>query len=124
MTHRRRLAMPRLLLQLAAAAPLLASAATIDAGVVRAQESGYGQTLGTTNQERNFYDYGPQQNNSSGGGSIFNATNPMDLLNRLKKGGALNDATAPGSAIDAALKDFEAKSGPASVSPGPVLKGP
>ena len=124
MTRRCRRSRPQLLRSLAAASALLTVIAAFGEGAARAQQSGYGQTMGSTTQERNFYNYGPQQNNSSGSGSIFNATNPLDLLNQLKKGGALDDATTPDSAIDKALKDFEAKSVPAGGSPASTVKAP
>ena len=40
-------------------------------------------------------------------GAILDATNPMDLINRIQRAGAMNDATPPSDAIDAALKELE-----------------
>jgi hypothetical protein len=40
-------------------------------------------------------------------GSVLDATNPMDLMNRLRRANAMNDATPPADAIDAALKALE-----------------
>ncbi len=77
-------------------------------GEARAQQAGYGQTLGTSIQERQLYDYGPSKS-GSGSGSILDSTNPLDLLNKLKRSSALDDATPPSSAIDQALRDFDAK---------------
>ncbi len=93
------------------------------AGEARAQQAGYGQTLGTSPLERQLYDYGPSKS-GSGSGSILDSTNPLDLMNKLKRSTALDDATPPSSAIDQALREFEAqapKSAP-SGSPG-QLKG-
>ena len=45
----------------------------------------------------------------SKGGSILDSTNPMDLLNKLKRGTALDDATNPTDAIDAALRELNAQ---------------
>ena len=41
------------------------------------------------------------------GGSILDSTNPMDLMNRLRRATAMDDATSPSDAIDDALKVFE-----------------
>ena len=43
----------------------------------------------------------------AGAGPILDATNPMDLINRLRKSQSKNDATPPSDAIDAALKNFQ-----------------
>lgn len=43
-------------------------------------------------------------------GSVLDATNPMDLLNRLRQATSMSDATDPVDAIDAALKGWEAQS--------------
>ena len=40
-------------------------------------------------------------------GSIIDATNPMDLINRLRQATALDNATRPSDAIDDALKALE-----------------
>ena len=39
--------------------------------------------------------------------SVLDATNPMELMNRLRRANAMNDATPPSDAIDAALKALE-----------------
>lgn len=66
-------------------------------------------------QEQRLYDVGPSGSNpSSKGGSILDSTNPMDLLNKLKRGTALDDATNPTDAIDAALKELNAQTPPAA----------
>ncbi len=44
---------------------------------------------------------------NGGSGPILDATNPMDLINRLRKSESMNDATPPSDAIDAALKNFQ-----------------
>ena len=49
-----------------------------------------------------------------GGGEssdVLEATNPMDLINRLRQSGMMDDATPPSDAVDAALKAFEASPG-------------
>lgn len=42
-------------------------------------------------------------------GSVLDATNPMELLNRLRQATSMSDATDPVDAIDAALKGWEAQ---------------
>ena len=91
------------------AALLLASTAA----PARAQQAGYGQTMGTTPMERQIYD----GTGKPSAGSILDSTNPMDLMNKLRRGSAMDDATPPSSAIDQALKDFDAQSAPAA-APG------
>jgi hypothetical protein len=55
-------------------------------------------------QEREIYGNGAP---GADGGSILDATNPMDLINRIRQAGSLDDATPPADAIDAALKALE-----------------
>jgi hypothetical protein len=91
-----------------------------------AQQAGYGQTLGTSPAERQLYDYGSSgASPGSNGSSLLNTTNPMDLMNKLRRSTALDDATPPSSAVDQALKELEASSavaGPRGSSPS--LQGP
>ena len=91
-----------------------------------AQQAGYGQTMGGSQTERQFYDYGPSTGSSGGsGGSLFNSTNPMDLMNKLRRTSALDEATTPTSAVDQALKDLEAQSaGPSAQGPASTVKAP
>jgi hypothetical protein len=84
-------------------------------GPVDAQVAGYGQTMGTNPQERQVYDGGGSKS------SVLDATNPIDLMNRLRRSTAMDDATSPGQAVDKALKDFD-KPAPAATRPG--LAGP
>ncbi|MCP9900123.1 hypothetical protein KBZ12_06975 [Cyanobium sp. Cruz CV13-4-11] len=106
-----------------AAIVLPAALAVLPAGGASAQQAGYGQTLGTSTQERQLYDYGPGKS-GSGSGSIIDSTNPLDLLNKLKRSTALDDATPPSSAIDQALRDFDAKAPkPAPAGTSGQLKG-
>jgi hypothetical protein len=74
---------------------------------------------GQSIQEQQILDYGP---NSKPRG-LLDAANPIDLMNRLRRGTALDNATNPGDAVDQALRDLELKSAPAggpagSASPG------
>ena len=88
-----------------------------------AQQAGYGQTMGTSTQERQIYG----GNGSSPSGSPIDSKNPIDLINRLRRSTALDDATPPASAVDQALKALEQQGSPqpATVaSPAASLKGP
>jgi hypothetical protein len=69
-----------------------------------AQQQGYGQTLRGTTQERQVLDNGPTTGKAA---PLINPANPLDLMNQIRRGNALNDATPPSSAIDQALSDFE-----------------
>jgi len=109
-------------LPLVAFSVLLAVGFTV--GPANAQQTGYGQTLGTSPQERQLYESGP----GGKGDSILDATNPIDLMNRIRRSTALDEATPPGTAVDQALRDFEAQSAPrpaAPASPGSgLMQGP
>ncbi len=92
-------------LALSALLPLLAAQ-------VRAQQQGYGQTINSPQQERELDNgSGPPRN------SGLDATNPIQLMNQLRRATALDDATPPADAIDAALRDFQ----PQPASPGSGL---
>jgi hypothetical protein len=103
---------------------LLTLAGTSGPGL--AQQKGYGQTLGSSPQERDVFDEGPGGSKDS----IFDATNPLDLMNRLRRSTALDEATPPGTAVDQALKEFEAQSAPpapkgaSGSGPTRTLQGP
>ncbi|MCS5705875.1 MAG: hypothetical protein VKN17_04640 [Cyanobacteriota bacterium] len=88
------------------AAPLIGAALLGQPAL--AQQQGYGQTLGTGQQEREI-NFGSGPNRSSGG--ILDSTNPIDLMNKLRRGTAMDDATPPGDAIDAALNDYHHQAG-------------
>ncbi|MCU0529451.1 MAG: hypothetical protein MUD04_08150 [Cyanobium sp. Prado107] len=87
-------------------------------GEARAQQGGLGQSVTTPQQQRELDDgVGPSRS-----GSILDATNPIELMNRIRRATALDNATQPGDAIDAALRDFEAGSQPAAgTTPGSSL---
>jgi len=89
------------------------TAPLLGAAPASAQQAGYGQTLGTTPMERQIYDAGTGRPNS---GTILDSTNPIDLMNRLRRSTAMDDATPPASAIDQALQQLEAQSAPAGSS--------
>ncbi|MEB3322983.1 MAG: hypothetical protein VKI81_09190 [Synechococcaceae cyanobacterium] len=59
--------------------------------------------------------------------SILDSANPLELMNRIRRNAAMEDATPPGTAVDDALREFEARSAPASPpssGPGSTLQGP
>lgn len=113
------LASPRILIALSGAALLAGMAAA--GAPARAQQKGYGQTISSPQQEREL-DYGTGTNR---GGSVLDSANPIDLMNKLRKATAMDDATPPGDAVDAALRDFHSPpAAPASASPAVMVKGP
>ncbi|CAK6697777.1 hypothetical protein I1E95_15130 [Synechococcus sp. CBW1107] len=89
------------------AAPLLIPPA-------QAQLPSYGQSV----QEQQIYDNSPTGRPSGG---ILESGNPLELMNKLRRNSALDNATQPGDAIDQALKDLEAQAAPAPRTPGGAL---
>ena len=108
------LASPRILIALSGAALLAGMAAA--GAPARAQQKGYGQTISSPQQEREL-DYGTGPTRS---GSVLDSANPIELMNRLRKASSLDDATQPGDAVDAALRDFNSQ----SASPAATVKSP
>ncbi|MFM7676525.1 MAG: hypothetical protein ACKO5F_13305 [Synechococcus sp.] len=98
-----------LLVGLAAGAPALA------------EPQGWSQPYGMSKQERDLLDYGP---GSGKGDSILDTTNPLDLMNKIRKGSALDDATPPGDAIDQALRDFDAQQTPGTSGASRTVTAP
>lgn len=111
--------------------PLLRSALVAAAGLsvpllmtatpAAAQQAGYGQTLGTTPMERQLYDGGTGRPSS---GSILDSANPLDLMNKIRRGTAMDDATPPASAIDQALQQLEVQTAPAAGAGAAAPAGP
>lgn len=92
-----------------------------------AQQAGYGQTMGTSPAESQIYGGDPTGGSRTGGGSGgLNPTNPLDLINKIRKSSAMDDATPPADAIDQALKALEAqtKPQPAMKPASPVVVSP
>ena len=83
------------------AAPLLITVTSLVSLVtpVSAQVDGGYQNR----EEREIFSTSPGGDSSA----ILDATNPMDLINRIQRAGAMDDATPPSDAIDAALKELE-----------------
>ena len=92
-----------------AALPIALLSLTTVVDPAEAQLSGDYQTP----QERDLYNTVPGNNDK---GTILDATNPMDLMNRLRRSTAMDDATDPSDAIDAALKALELESSEASAN--------
>jgi hypothetical protein len=96
---------------------LLLGLAGFSGGVARADYGSWGMST----QEQQIYDYGPNgTNGSSKPGSILDSTNPIDLMNKIRKGTAMDDATPPSDAVDAALKELEVQ----SPAPSSQVKAP
>lgn len=94
---------------------------TATAGPVLSQVKGYGQTISSPQQEREL-DYGTGTNRGS---TVLDSANPIELMNKLRRATAMDDATQPGDAVDAALRDFHSQSIPAvQASPAATVKGP
>jgi hypothetical protein len=102
-------------------AVLSVSALILSGGLARAD---YNNSLST--QEQRLYDYGPSGSNGTPRGtSILDSANPLDLMNKIRKGTAMDDATNPNDAIDEALRALEAQAPrPATPSPGSAVKAP
>ena len=92
-----------------AALPIALLSLTTVVDRAEAQLSGDYQTP----QERDLYNTVPGNNDK---GTILDATNPMELMNRLRRSTAMDDATVPSDAIDAALKALELESSEASAN--------
>ncbi len=92
-----------------AALPIALLSLTTVVDRAEAQLSGDYQTP----QELDLYNTVPGNNDK---GTILDATNPMDLMNRLRRSTAMDDATDPSDAIDAALKALESQSSEASAN--------
>ena len=114
LTSSRILIRPRILMALSGAALLAGMAAA--GAPARAQQKGYGQTISSPQQEREL-DYGTGPTRS---GSVLDSANPIELMNRLRKASSLDDATQPGDAVDAALRDFNSQ----PASPAATVKAP
>jgi hypothetical protein len=108
------------LIPLTLAAAGLSAPLLLTATPASAQQAGYGQTLGTTPMERQMYDGGTGRPNS---GSILDSTNPIDLMNKIRRSTAMDEATPPASAIDQALQQLEAQSSPAAAGPDQAATG-
>ncbi|UPH89971.1 hypothetical protein [Synechococcus sp. NB0720_010] len=81
---------------------------------------------GNTNlaPEPSVFDQGPG-GTSRKGGSLLDSTNPIDLMNKLRRSSAMDDATDPGDAIDAALRQLDSQPAPpSSGASSPLVTAP
>lgn len=88
--------------------------------VVAQAAAGLSQPLGVTPQDRQIFGNGSGSGSGvgpAGSSSGIDINNPIDLINRIRRSTALDDATPPASAVDQALKALEAQSGPAPAGP-------
>lgn len=104
------------------ARPLALAASTLLAlpllpPTAQAQLSSFGQSV----QEKQIYDNSPTGRPTGG---ILESGNPMELMNKLRRNSALDNATQPGDAIDQALKDLEVQAAPAPGPAGPLVTPP
>ena len=82
--------------------------------------AGFSQPLGVSPQDRQIFGNGSGSGSGvgpAGGSSGIDLNNPIDLINKIRRSTALDDATPPASAVDQALKALEAQSGPAPTGP-------
>jgi len=115
----------RLLRQLGQAPALLGSLLLLaqPTPVAAQPAAGFSQPLGVTPQDRQLFGNGSDSGSGvgpAGSSSGIDIKNPIDLINRIRRSSALDDATPPASAVDQALKALEAQSvpGPAGSAAG------
>ncbi|MFZ9228488.1 MAG: hypothetical protein ACO231_01760 [Prochlorococcaceae cyanobacterium] len=106
--------------------PVLLSAGLLS-GVAQlpalAQQQGYGQTMeGASGTGGGAAGLGRGMGTGKSG-IVLDAVNPIDLMNRIRRNQALDDATPPGDAVDQALRDYHGQTS-APASPSQTLKGP
>lgn len=95
-------------------APALGFGSPQGIGLASAQTApGSGQSYATPQMQREL-DYGTGKSQDS---NIFKSADPIDLMNKLRRSTALDDATPPADAVDAALKGFNS---PAPLATKPV----
>ena len=82
---------------------LISALALVTSADALAQESSMSSGYQSP-QQRDVFQTVPGQKKQD---SVLDATNPMELMNRLRRANAMNDATPPADAIDAALKALE-----------------
>ena len=82
---------------------LISAMSLVSSGDVLAQESPMGSGYQSP-QQRDVFQTVPGENDQE---SVLDATNPMELMNMLRRANAMNDATPPADAIDAALRALE-----------------
>lgn len=83
-------------------------------------------TYGYSKVEQQFInqDNGGSGSGSGKGDSILDSTNPIDLMNKLRRGAAMEEATPPKDSIDAALQELEQLSRPKTASTAGLKASP
>lgn len=71
---------------------------------------------GYSKVEQQFINQDNTGNGPAKGDSILDSTNPIDLMNKLRRGAAMEEATPPKDSIDSALRELEQLSKPATAS--------
>jgi hypothetical protein len=120
LTHPR-LAMTPMVRVLPVLLPLALLASPVVQHPLQAQQQGYGQTMQGAGAGQGAGALGPGMGK---GNSVLDAVNPIDLMNRIRRSQALDDATPPGDAVDQALRDYATQTGPAGASATGTVKGP
>jgi len=101
---------------------VVATFAALTPGPAGAQQQGYGQTLqGPGAAGGGASSLGPSMGK---GNSVLDAVNPIDLMNKIRRSQALDDATSPSDAVDQALKEYSTQTGPAAATPAQTVKAP
>ncbi|MCP9840123.1 hypothetical protein KBY93_05665 [Synechococcus sp. J7-Johnson] len=88
-----------------AALALLAAPLLVPPAQAQSSSTSFGQSI----QEQQIYDNSPTGRPSSG---ILESGNPLELMNKLRRNSALDNATQPGDAIDQAIRALEAQAAP------------
>jgi hypothetical protein len=113
------LPLPRLL---PAAFALGLASALLGVTPALAQQQGYGQTLdGATGSGSGN---GTAATGMGKSNSVLDAVNPIDLMNRIRRNQALDDATPPGDAIDQALREYQRQPTASGVGASATVKAP
>ena len=85
-----------------------------------AQQKGYGQTIdGASGSGGGASSLGSGMGTGKSS-SVLDAVNPIDLMNRIRRNQAMDEATPPGDAVDQALKEYHGQ----TTSPSAAVKGP
>ena len=93
--------LPNVLASLVASLPILVFSINSTIDIANAEVSGLGFQ---SPQEREIFNTSPGSDDPN---SVFEVTNPLELMNKLRRMTAMDDATSPSDAIDAALEALE-----------------
>ncbi len=79
--------------------------------VAASAQSSFGQSV----QEQQIYDNSPTGRQQSG---LLQTGNPIELMNKLRRSSAMDNATTPGDAVDQALRALDTQGSPVPQTPG------